>query len=305
LLRYILAAQALRAFSMTSGTKKLYRAIGNKLGGKNRSGAINKNYIARANNNLRLIEANGAIADGMSVLELGTGWVHWESLFTRVFYDVEVTLFDVWDNRQFGGFLNHAAQLRARLRSEVDRPAEAIDRAEALLDEVLQLPDFDSVYRRLGFRYVVDPTGSLKAVADASIDLIISSDVLEHVHEGAVDTLVGDMRRVLKPEGAASHQIVMADHLRIYDLKMPNKNYIRYGDRTWRLFFENDVQYINRIQHSEWKQRFAQGGLAMVSEYVTKADDMDRLPVSSRFAHYTPEDLAITVSNVLLRKSAA
>ena len=114
MLKYQLAAIALKAFSLNSATRKAYRWIGNRVGGKARSQWIKPSYLQRAHENLRFIEQRGAIADGMQLVELGTGWVHWESLFTRMFYDVKITLFDVWDNRQFGGFIHHAQQLRDR-----------------------------------------------------------------------------------------------------------------------------------------------------------------------------------------------
>ncbi|MFY7744445.1 MAG: hypothetical protein ACOVQY_03415 [Erythrobacter sp.] len=42
--------------------------------------------MTRADQNLAFIEQHGGIRDGMKVLELGTGWVHWEALFLRAFY---------------------------------------------------------------------------------------------------------------------------------------------------------------------------------------------------------------------------
>lgn len=302
MLKYVAAAQALRMFSATDGTRRLYRSLANKVGGKSRGAAMRPGYIMRAERNLRFIEECGAIQDGMHVLELGTGWVHWEAFYTRLFYDVQCTLFDVWDNRQFAGFINYARQLQLGLRNEVDRPEGALARAEALLDQALATASFEDLYRLLGWRYVIDPQGSLREIADSSIDLIISSDVLEHVDAGAVKSLVDDMHRILRQGGAASQQIVEGDHLCIYDRAVHPKNYIRYTERQWRWLFENQVQYVNRIQHSEWVQLFKSGGFEIVADRITERADLTGIRVSKRFAGYSDDDLAGTVSSILIRK---
>jgi len=304
MLKYVLAAQALKFFSINDATKKLYRSIGNARGGNKRSTEIRSHYIQRANNNLSYLEKYGAVADGMSVMELGTGWVHWEALFTRLFYDVRFTLFDVWDNRQFPGFQFYCRELRRRLAGEVDRPADQLRRAESLLDEILTLSSFEAVYERLGFRYIINPTGSLDDIGDQTLDLIISSDVLEHVPAVAVPTLMTAMFRVLKPGGVSAHQIVPADHLLIYDGSVSGKQYLRYSDTVWRAFFQNDVQYFNRIQHSQWVDGFKQHGFEILCDEITAHIDISNIKVSERFRALPQSDLEGTVSQLLARRPA-
>src|SRR5690606_13057819 len=148
------------------------------------------------------------------------------------------------------------------------RPAEALDRAEALLDKVLACGSFDEVYALLDFRYVLDAAGSLGAVADSSLDLIISSDVMEHIPRAAMDGLMADFMRVMKPGGVISQQIVMADHLCIYDRTVHSKNYLRYNDRQWKLLFQNDLQYFNRLQHSDFVKLFSEAGFEVLGEEI-------------------------------------
>lgn len=302
MLRYTLAATALRFFSINDTTRKAYRTLGNAMGAKRRSGGIEPHYIPRAAQNLAYIESCGAIADGYHLLELGTGWVHWESLFTRLFYDVRITLFDVWDNRQFPGFLRFAAELRRRLRAEVDRSPDQIDRAELLLDKVLACASFDDVYALLGFDYVIDGTGSLAAVPDASIDLVISSDVMEHIPRQAVPILLQDLRRVLKPHGVVAQQIVEKDHLTIYAPRAHPKAYLRYSEKTWRRWFENDVQYVNRLQHSDFIKAFDAAGFAIVKEGIVASCDTADLTIAPEFQGYAKADLDAIVTRIVARK---
>ncbi len=302
MLKYRLAATALKIFSVNDLTRKTYRSLGNVLGGRRRGSSVQSHYFKRADSNLRAIENCGAIADGMQVMELGTGWVHWEAMFTRLFYDVRVKLFDVWDNRQFPGFLHYAGELRRRLATECEREPEAVAKAEALLDKVLLTKSFDEAYALLGFEYIIDPTGSLRAIADGTVDLVISSDVMEHVPREAVPALCTDLFRILKPGGHVAQQIVYTDHLTIYDRAVHPKNYLRYSDRQWRWWLQNDVQYINLLQPSDFRRSFLASKFEIVLHETVQSCDSTQLNVDERFRHYPREELDVAVDRLLVRK---
>lgn len=302
MLKYYAAAAGLKLFSINDTTVKAYRSIGNVLGGKRRSSEVRSGYFQRSDHNLRFIERHGAIAHGMKALELGTGWVHWEALFTRAFYDVEFTLFDVWDNRQFEGFLFYAGQLRQRMRSEINRTEAEFARAETVLDSVLSCRTFDEVYEKLGWAYLTDWNGSLDAIPDASLDLIVSSDVLEHVHRDSMSSLAAAHERILKPGAHAGHQIVFNDHLKIYDHSVHPKNYLKMSDMRWKMLGENRVQYINRMQASEIETIFKSAHLDLIAEEVTDKCSLDNIVIDSRFASYSRGDLETSVKSILLQK---
>lgn len=302
MLKYHVAAFGLKLFSTNGMTRRAYRSFGNRLGARRRGKAVQSHYFRRADDNLRRIEAVGGVADGMQLVELGTGWMHWEALFTRLFYDVRVILFDVWDNRQFPGFLHYAGQLRQRLAGEVGRDPEAIARAEALLDQVLACKDFDAVYALLGFSYLIDETGSLRGIADGSVDLVISSDVLEHVPRAAMPTLARDFWRILKPGGRTAHQIVYVDHLTIYERSVHPKNYLRKSDTAWKMLYENDVQYINRLQPSDFKRVFREAGFEIEAEAVLDSCDVSHIAIAEPFRRYPRAELETNVNHLIVRK---
>src|SRR5205809_6358345 len=152
MVKYIATAIALKCFSCTPLTRSLYRQLGNRAGNNRRSvGTMPAYYPERVRRMLHLQREYGIVRDGDRILELGTGWLHWEALTLRLFYDVEAVLFDVWDNRQLGGVKNYLRQLRPMLNDDFELSVTALKRAQTLINEILKVNSFAELYELLGF----------------------------------------------------------------------------------------------------------------------------------------------------------
>ncbi len=145
--------------------------MGNKRRG---AGPIPGYYLERVKRMLQLQRKHGIVRDGDRVLELGTGWLHWEALTLRLFYDIEAVLFDVWDNRQLGGLKNYVRQLGLMLDDGFDLSASELKRARFLIEAILRVESFDELYKLLGFEYVVESCGSLSQFPHNSFQLVVS-----------------------------------------------------------------------------------------------------------------------------------
>ena len=190
MIKYCLTALALKGFSCSNLTKRVYRALGNNFGGKKRSvGQIPIYYLNRINRMLRLARSFDVPKDGDRLLELGTGWLHWEAITARLFFDVHGILFDVWDNRQMNGLKNYLGQLENMLDK---LEADDIQRSSAyrLMSQIKKVSEFEELYKLLGFEYVVDPKGSLNLLEKESFDLVVSAGVLEHIFAKDASDLV-------------------------------------------------------------------------------------------------------------------
>lgn len=303
MLTYRLTAAALKAFSLNDTTKTAYRQLGNAIAGRKRARGIRPGYLERADANLAFIEQHNAIADGMSLLELGTGWVHWEALFTRLFYDVEITLFDVWDNRQFGAFQTYLAALCNALPRLRQRDPARQERALELAHRTLECRNFEEVYDLLSFRYIIEPDGRLNGITPRSVDLVISSDVMEHIPAHLLDRLATDLKQALRPGGYVAQQIVPSDHLCIYAKSAHPKSYLQYDDAEWARWFENTVQYQNRWQQSDFRSLFDRHGFDIVADEIIAKTDTATLPIAARWQDYNKADLDATVTRLLTRKA--
>ena len=302
MLKYYLTAATLKIASLNGVTKSLYRNIGNTVGQRGRRNKpMPPYYLKRVNRNVRLCLERNILNGGGTVLELGTGWMHWEALTTRLFFDFSATLYDVWDNRQMDALQSYLEQLRQALVDGRIVPPGDIKKALRIIDDVQRIKTFEELYKILGFKYVVDPKGELDLLPAAAFDVIISAGVLEHVHADSAWKIVQGMARVLKPGGYGIHSITISDHLYHYDRSASPKQYLHYSERTWKLLFENEVQYINRIQRSEWLAMFQRAGFDAIEDGGAFCA-LNGLALNDLFKTFDHHDLECTHLELLLRK---
>jgi SAM-dependent methyltransferase len=303
MLKYLATAVALKAFSTTRLTRSWYRSIGNRKGNQRRAeGPMPGYYADRLKWVLRLQKQYEIVRDGDRILELGTGWLHWEALTLRLFYDIEAVLFDVWDNRQFGALKNYFRQLSPMLNEGFDLTGEEIRRARSVIERIVAAESFDALYQSLGFSYIVESSGSLARLPANTFRLVISGGVLEHVNRSALSDLISETQAVLRGGGWAVHSIDVADHLEHYDRSVSPKFYLSLPEGVWKTLCENKVQYINRVQRKEWLDLFQSSGFTLVDEEARRVN-IGKLPIAKRFADMEKTDLECTVLRLALGKN--
>ena len=303
MIKYLAAAATLKAFSSGHGMRRLYRSVGNVLGPRRVRRGLNRNYINRAHDFLHVVRKLDAIHDGDRILELGTGWVHWESTFIRLFYDTRATLFDVWDNRQLPAFKKYFADLAEVIDKEVEVRPEERGRVHGLLRAVSSVSSFGELYSLIGSEYLINPSGKLERLPSGSFDAIVSCSVLEHVRKDILPQYIRDFSRLLKPGGYSIQTIDIGDHLSYYDGHVCPKYYLRYSDPVWERWFENDVQYFNRVQRSEWLQLFARAGLELVAiEEELLPSGVCEHPIAEQYRNLNGRDLECTTLKIVHRK---
>jgi SAM-dependent methyltransferase len=300
--KYTAVAGVARAFSLTRQTRRSYRVLGNVYEGRKRvREGLPARYIERANMLLELCDRHDVLRPGDRVLELGTGWMHWEGMVLRLFHDVEVTLFDVVDNRLWAAFQAYFHEFDQAIDEKVETGAARRERAHEALRAIQGADSFDEVYRLLDMRYVIDAAGKLDRFAADSFSLVVSSDVLEHVHRDFVPAALTGTHRLLKPGGYAIHYIDIADHFSYFVGGYSRKEYLRYSDAEWGRRFENDVQYFNRIQRPDWLAAFEQAGFEIVEEQQM-LDDLGGIDIDAQYRSLSEQDRDCVNIRLVLRK---
>jgi SAM-dependent methyltransferase len=157
------------------------------------------------------------------------------------------------------------------------------------------------LHELLGFEYHVEQSGGLYGFSDGSFQLVVSAGGLEHVKEDAVPTLIAETERILEPNGWALHRIDTSDHLAHYDKSVPRKLYLSFSEPPWHRLFENKVQYVNRIQRSDWLRLFMENKFELIEEESNQTD-ISPLKLAARYSQLPKKDLECTVLQMLLRK---
>lgn len=102
---------------------------------------------------------------------------------------------------------------------------------------------------------------------DASIALIYSKSVLEHLRSSAVKSILQEHYRVLEPGGFALHVIDLRDHTRICGDDRVTGNWLqalRYPEWLHNAMTWNRNAYINRLRARDWRALFEDTGFRIV-----------------------------------------
>ena len=299
MIRYMAAAVALKMFSLNGFTRTCYRSIGNQLGQKKRSQQSVDKYIERGDLLVELASKNGVCEDGVKLVELGTGWIHWFGVYLALHIKGEssLELYDVWDNRQLDALKTAFGKLEQNLAAV--KRVDMIQREK--LAAIQGVKSFEEFYKLFNATYTIDSDGSLAGYPDDSYDAITSFHVMEHIGRSFIDKSIGDMYRMLKPGGYCIHQIGIDDHLAHYDSKMSKKTYLKYSLRTRKAIFENVVQYHNVLQGADFLRYFTDAGFEIV-EFDRERCDISGLNIHSDWVGYSQEDLETTIFTIVCKK---
>ena len=161
------------------------------------------------------------------------------------------------------------------------------------------LGEFGSVDELLAITnatYLTDGASSLRNIPDSSVDLIFSHAVLEHIRLAELDGFLRELRRIIRPSGAMSHDVDLKDHL------SASLNSLRFPGRLWESrAFARAGFYTNRIRCSDLLARIERAGFTLRS---VEKQRWDRLPIArgalaTPFASLPDDDLLVRDVSVI------
>ena len=153
----------------------------------------------------------------------------------------------------------------------------------------------DDVLKRVGakslneahVRYIAPMDARKTGLANRSVDLIISSTVLEHIPLVVIRGIMQECRRILR--GTCSFYIDYKDHWSYFDRSISHLNFLQYSPSKWAIY-NPQLHYQNRLRHSDYLKVFIETGFSVRSiETERKA-----IPQLRTFQSYDDEDLEIT-----------
>ncbi|MBD1920396.1 methyltransferase domain-containing protein [Microcoleus sp. FACHB-831] len=223
--------------------------------------------------------------EGFVSLELGPGDSLFSAIISRAFGGSESYLID---NGAFAMKDMQPYRLLAKFLNEKGLLTPKIDSCQSL----------EEILNACSAHYLTQGLVSLQSIPDDSVDFIWSHAVLEHIKRNEFLDTMQELRRIIRKDGACSHQVDLRDHLG------GALNNLRFSEDIWESsFMANSGFYTNRIQYTEIINIFKK---AKFNVEVVKVARWPSLPtprskLSQEFQYITDEELCISGFSVLLK----
>ncbi len=178
----------------------------------------------------------------------------------------------------------------------------------SLADKGLAAPDLrgatslDEILERCNARYLTNGLESLATISDASVDLIFSQAVLEHVRLKEFDATFRQLSRILSPAGVASHRVDLKDHLG------GGLNNLRFSPRVWESeFFVSSGFYTNRLGIDDMREFFERthDRVSMTTGSTWEEPPIARSSIHHSFRARSDAQLCVAGFDVLLSNGSA
>jgi SAM-dependent methyltransferase len=242
--------------------------------------------------------------EGKTVLEIGSGW---ELLIPMLFSLCRVERLYLTDLTALLDKVTLAGSMES-FRANKQPILDALHMDSHEFDnrfngEINSEEDFLSRHR---FIYLAPCDCRSLSLESATLDVITSRSVLEHIPPPVIEGIFQESYRLLKPGGLVCHFVDNSDHWEHGDKSISRVNFLRYSDRIFRLTYLNSLNYQNRLRHSQYIDMLRGAGFEIlraeptVDAHALKA--LDTLPLAAAFRRFSAEDLATTDSYLLARK---
>jgi hypothetical protein len=164
--------------------------------------------------------------------------------------------------------------------------------------EQRDVASIEELLARCNSRYYSDGLASLRSIPSASIDVLWSHAVLEHVRKGEFSDTLCELRRIVRSDGVCSHRVDLKDHLG------HALNHLRFSNRVWESdFISSSGFYTNRIRFSRMLQMMEEAGF---ETHVVKVEKWPELPtprvrLDSEFRPLSEDELLVSGFDVILK----
>jgi len=164
----------------------------------------------------------------------------------------------------------------------------------------------EELLSRLNIEYLCPYDFAKSDLEDKSIDVILSSNVLEHIPPDTLVRIHRETARVLSGGGFAIHRFNPGDHF--HDLTGSTVNFLKYEERTWRFLGGYGLSYHNRLRTCEHVDLVRRAGLSLdfwgdsLDSEAMKTLQEGALRIAPRFTGMRVEFLAAFYSWFVLRR---
>jgi SAM-dependent methyltransferase len=167
--------------------------------------------------------------------------------------------------------------------------------------------DLDGYLARLGIGYRAPADARATDLADGSIDVVTSTNTLEHVPPEDILSILRECRRILADDGLMTFRIGYKDHFSYFDHSISAYNFLTLDEGSWRRR-NSSLAFQNRLRHRDYVELVRAAGFDIVEVEVNAGTEEHRrqvatLPLAPPYDHMPVEDLVVRDSRMVLAKA--
>jgi SAM-dependent methyltransferase len=168
--------------------------------------------------------------------------------------------------------------------------------------------DVAGLLRAFGIDYQAPADARHTGIPSGSIDLVTSTDVMEHVPVADIVPILSECRRILAPDGLMRVRIDYQDHYWYFDANLTPYNFLRFSADRWRRF-NPGLHHQNRLRHPEFLSLIEQSGLLIIEDDHPDPSGQDlellgRVPLSAPYRAMPAADVAVRYANLTVARSS-
>jgi methyltransferase family protein len=276
---------------------RVYYAMQRRFGGLKAVSAVDK--IKQGVELAALLREIGRDVHGASFLEVGTGRRLNLPLSLWLLGAERVVTIDLNPYLKEELVREDVAQIRAQRDAIVNLFGaqlclDRLDRVAALADDFR----LDALLDTCSIRYIAPGDAASTGLAAGSIDFHVSYEVLEHIPEPVLQSILEEGSRVVAKDGLFLHKVDFSDHFSHSDMSISKINFLRYSERAFAALAGNRYMYMNRLRVDDFLRLYERSGhrvlklVAQVDAETASLLEKGALEISDRFKSKSVETLS-------------
>ena len=239
--------------------------------------------------------------ENFSVLELGTGWFPVVPIGLYLCGASEIWTFDIVPllrssrlKRMLGYFCE--SDQKGVLKNVLPwvQPGRMARLREAFENVENESPE--ALLNKLKIHVLIRDAQNT-GLNPGSIDLFVSTTVLEYIQNEVLEGIVSEFKRLSSPNAVMSHYIDLYDQYSVFDHSITPFNFLRYSTNRWK-WFRSPLIPLNRLRISDYRALHVKAGFEVAKEVNTcgSAQDLGKIPLAPEFQKYSKADLLVLTS---------
>ena len=130
-----------------------------------------------------------------------------------------------------------------------------------------------------------------------SIDLFVSTGVLEYIPRNILGNILREFRRIGSANAVQSHYLNLIDQYSYFDRSITPFNFLKFSAERWKLY-NSPIAWLNRMRISDYRELFGSVGYEITKEVNTSGSKQDlcKIRLAPEFQKYSEADLLVLTS---------